>query len=129
MSPESNGATIAGIVIGGLSFLAGIIAAIFGTGKKWQTVENSLKRSHERHDAHDKKFSDLAAMFLPNNGVPTFVPTVICAGEREDCRKDREEKFADGAERFDKIEKKIDELQKAQYDNFQKLISAIQASK
>ena len=129
MSPESNSATLVGVVIGVVSFLAGSVAAIFGTGKKFARFEHSIKRSHERLDIHDKNFAEMLALFKMENGEPRFVTSIICTGERADCHAALLEKFSSGSERFDKMETKIDEMQKAQYDNFQRLMQAIQEGK
>lgn len=123
MSPESNGATVAGVIIGALSFLAGAFSAIFGSGRKIENFKHSLLRSHQRHDEHDKKFSELLAMFKrEDNGEPRFVTSILCEGERGNCH-------TLSAERFKKLEEDVREVKTAQSDNFKEIIREIRAIK
>lgn len=132
MSPESNGATLFGAIIAGLSFIAGAIAAILGTGKKIERFEAGLKRSHERHDETQKKYESLeqaiktlTAIFTREDGEPRFTTALVCAREQAECHAALAEKFAAGQERFGNLERKVEEIKDAQAQNFQDIITEI----
>ncbi len=122
MSPESNSATIVGVIVGAVSFIAGAIAAVFGSGQKIAKFEHSLTRSHERHEEHEKKLSAILTMFTREDGEPRFVTSILCGMERASCHS-----FS--AERFEKLEGDIKEMKTAQSENFKELIKEIRSLK
>jgi len=125
MSPESNNATVVGVIIGAISFVAGAIAAVFGSGRKISAFEHSLKRSHERHDEHDRKFIELLD-FLK---IEKFINKTVCAEERADCHLALSDKFTSVNIRLEKLENKLDEVKESQHKNYENLLTAIHNKK
>jgi len=121
MSPESNSATVVGVIIGAISFIAGAIAAVFGSGKKISAFEHSLNRSHERHDEHDKKFFELLGWLKTEQ----FVSKIVCGEERTDCHSAFADKFVSVNARLEKLENKLDDVKDSQHKNYENLLTAI----